>query len=324
MSDITLTNNDPILEHNLQGHKKQVLSLSFNPINKQLASCGNDHSVMLWRIAPNNIRCYGFKGHTDVVTSVCFSSNGRYMASSSQDNTVRLWVPIIKGPSTPFKAHGAAVRTVCFSPSNEQLLTGSNDKSLKLWNVQHRRFLTSMVGHTNWIRCAKYSPDGQIIASCADDKSLRIWDASSGQCIHTFTIRKGTGTHVDFHQSGISVALATTSGSVQVYDIRNNKIQQHYVLHDNATCVVWHPYANYFLSSGLDSTIKIVDALEGRPLYTLQGHTGAINTVNFSTDGDQFVSGGSDSRIMVWSTNFVTKDGSSFSSASTSSQVSVE
>lgn len=263
------------------------------------------------------MRCYAFKGHTDVVTCINFASNGHLIASSSQDRTVRLWIPTITGGSTDFQAHTAAVRTVAFSPKDDQLLSGSNDKSLKLWNVQMKQFLSSFLGHTNWVRSAKFSPDGHIIASCSDDKTLRIWDASTTQPIHTFTLGKGSGTCVDFHRGGNSIALATSSGSVRVYDIRNNKLQQHYVLHDNATSVAWHPGANYFLSTGLDGTIKIVDALEGRPLYTLEGHDSGINSACFNEGGDLFATGGLDRHVLVWRTKFLTTD--SLSTCSTSS-----
>lgn len=109
----------------------------------------------------------------------------------------------------------------------------------------------------------------------------------------------GTGNSLAFHCSGNSIALATNKGSVKVYDIRNNKLQQHYILHDNATSVTWHPFANYFLTTGTDGTIKVVDALEGRPLYTLRGHEGAVNCAQFNNNGEYFATGGVDKHVMV-------------------------
>lgn len=71
------------------------------------------------------------------------------------------------------------------------------------------------------------------------------------------------------------------------------------MVHNNATCVVWHPRANYLLSSGAEGTIKIIDVMEARPLYTIKGHEGSIKSVAFSRDGNQFASGGSDAMINV-------------------------
>lgn len=101
-----------------------------------------------------------------------------------------------------------------------------------------------------------------------------------------------------------SIALALNSGSVRVYDMRAKKLQQHYVLHDNATCVKWHPCANYLLTSGQDGTMKFVDVLEGRPLYTVEGHSAAIRNITFTHDGSNFASGGADKHIMVIKNHF--------------------
>lgn len=123
MSEISITKEDPCLEHNLSGHKKSIYGLAFHPTGQQLASCSADNSIMLWNLTKKSIRCYDFKGHSDVVTSIEFTSDGQLMASCSQDRTVRLWIPTLKGGSTDFIAHSSAVRTVTFSPDDEQVST---------------------------------------------------------------------------------------------------------------------------------------------------------------------------------------------------------
>jgi centriolar protein POC1 len=57
------------------------------------------------------------------------------------------------------------------------------------------------------------------------------------------------------------------------------------------------------LSASKDSTMKIWDLREGRLLFTLQGHTGAVNSARFSSDGHFFASGGADQMVMVWKSN---------------------
>ena len=57
------------------------------------------------------------------------------------------------------------------------------------------------------------------------------------------------------------------------------------------------------LSSSKDSSLKIWDLREGRLLFTLQGHAGAVNAAQFSNDGHFFASGGADQLVMVWKSN---------------------
>jgi WD40 repeat protein len=40
-------------------------------------------------------------------------------------------------------------------------------------------------------------------------------------------------------------------------------------------------------------------------LVIIQGHTGAVNTVSFSPDGNFFSSGGIDQLVMVWKSNLL-------------------
>lgn len=94
--------------------------------------------------------------------------------------------------------------------------------------------------------------------------------------------------------------MAMSTGSVRVYDIRAQKLQQHYILHDNSTCIEWHPHTDYLLTSGMDGTMRIVDVMEGRPLYTLDAHEGPIRSVAFSKDGEHFASGGDDKLVKVF------------------------
>lgn len=117
-----------------------------------------------------------------------------------------------------------------------------------------------------------------------------------------FCSLKAAGNSISIHPNGVSVAVAMNSGSVRVYDIRALNLQQHYILHDDTRCVAWHPRANYLLTCGKDGNVIIVDAIEGRPFYTLKSHESSVEHVTFSADGEHFASGGADKLVMV--TNF--------------------
>lgn len=143
-----------------------------------------------------------------------------------------------------------------------------------------------------------------MIASCSDDRTVRIWDSLSGEVVHVFTGNKGSPNYVAMHSNNNTIAVAMNSGSVRIYDIKNKKLLQHYSLHDNTTCLDWHPRANYLLTSGQDCNLRIVDIMEGRPLYTLSDK-GGIKTCKFSSNGNFFASGGTDRTVVVWKTNFI-------------------
>ncbi len=66
--------------------------------------------------------------------------------------------------------------------------------------------------------------------------------------------------------------------------------------------MAFHPTGNYLLSASEDSTLKIFDLLEGRPIYTLNGHKGAVTAAAFSAIGTEFASGGSDEQVLLINT----------------------
>jgi centriolar protein POC1 len=88
-------------------------------------------------------------------------------------------------------------------------------------------------------------------------------------------------------------------------DIRIHKLLKYYSSHvDAVNKIAFHPCGSYLLTASSDSTMKVMDVLEGYPIYTLQRHDGPVTSVTFSANGEYFASGGVDQQILVWKTNF--------------------
>ncbi|XP_074726818.1 POC1 centriolar protein homolog B isoform X4 [Strix uralensis] len=259
---------DPVLIRPFRGHRAAVTGVSFNADAAGLATSSLDRFLMVWKLK-TQCRAYRFVGHAEAVTSVQFSPDGQLLASASQDRTVRLWIPCIHGESSVLKGHTASVRSASFSHDGHFLVSGSNDKSIKIWSVRHQCLLFSLFQHTHWVRCAKFA------------------------------------NFVDFNPSGTCIASAGSNHTVKLWDIRMNKLLQHYKVHRaGVNCVSFHPSGNYLITASTDGTLKILDLLEGRLIYTLHGHKGPVLSVAFSKGGEKFASGGADAQVLLWKTNF--------------------
>ncbi|MEH1961771.1 MAG: hypothetical protein V7L05_18190, partial [Nostoc sp.] len=72
-----------------QRHQSSVLSVSFSPDGKTIATASDDNTARLWTL--NGQLLQEFKGHQGIVSSVSFSPDGKTIATASDDGTARLW-----------------------------------------------------------------------------------------------------------------------------------------------------------------------------------------------------------------------------------------
>lgn len=121
----------------------------------------------------------------------------------------------------------------------------------------------------------------------------------------TFNDHKGAVLSCKFSPDGTCAVGSGIDGTIKVWDVRNNKLIQHYNAGSKAVNrVSFHPYGYHLCSVSDEGKIKVWEMKEGRLGWTLYGHTGAVKTVNFCEKGDYFATGGDDNLVMIWKSNF--------------------
>ena len=64
---------------------------------------------------------------------------------------------------------------------------------------------------------------------------MKLWSTSASHaCVHTFAGEGGSAavTHVAWHPAGVVIAAAAADATVRLWDIRTNKLLQHYSTHN--------------------------------------------------------------------------------------------
>ena len=76
--------------HTLTGHSADVVSATFSPDGRRLATASYDRTIKLWDTATGQ-DVFTLRGHTAGVVSLAFSPDGNLLVSGGIDNTARVW-----------------------------------------------------------------------------------------------------------------------------------------------------------------------------------------------------------------------------------------
>lgn len=227
-------------------------------------------------IEPSLMHVLVDRGRSTEVHSISLSPDGERIVTGSEDGCVRMFdlhtgeilmQPQGPGPRQP-QEHEAAVWSVMYSPDGSRVVSGSYDSTIIQWDTTlgWLRPLAQTLktkGGEMGVLTVVYSPDGHRFASATEDATLKIWDATSYTVLRTLQ---------DKSYSGMSLVEA-----------------------------IWAPNGQRIFSYA-GETGYIWDAVTGKLLHKLQGHTGMIWQMKLSHVGDRVATGAEDGTCRVWST----------------------
>ncbi len=118
----------------LKGHEYWVVSLTFSPDGKTLASASWDGKLGLWDVASRQ-KLALLRGHNGEVSCAAFSPDGRTIVTSGRDATVRFWNVETRQEMFVLRGRKLNVNSVAFSPDGQWLAAACQNGDIRLWRA---------------------------------------------------------------------------------------------------------------------------------------------------------------------------------------------
>jgi len=226
----------------------------------------------LWDVATGS-ELRSISTHHHEANVILFTPDGKHIISASRDKTARVWDVASCTPVHTLSLPGKGI-SVALSASGTLLAVGCMEGMVALFDVAKGytplpTFKAHDISWPAWFRlCFSPVAESAILLTCSrNENKAKVWDLSD--------------------------PLTATAAPKPVG-----------VLSGHTDCILDVRFSGdgaLIATASQDKTVKVWDALTGRELRTLTGHTEAVVSVAFHpTDDDVLVSCGDDGKTIIW------------------------
>jgi WD40 repeat protein/serine/threonine protein kinase len=287
----------------------EVYGVAFSRDGEWIASTGRDGKVKIWNSRTGHV-VQEFQAHEGAACGVAFHPDGGHLASAGADRVVRVWDlqatdrEVFRGPCDAVRKFGAACTVAFRSPYGRHLVAGC-DGAVRVWDWKKNRPEApehTFPGPDHDSIPVAFTRDGRRLATCsARPQGLSLRDAETGQLLGTLPADRHPVTALAFSTDGGRLASASLGRSVSLWDTTTSELLQTLPHTGNVLGVAFSPDGRRLASAaGEDKTVRIWDAMTGREVLGLHGHTDVCGCVAFSPDGWRLASASHDGTIRVW------------------------
>ncbi|XP_072943481.1 protein HIRA [Epargyreus clarus] len=227
----------------LRGHAGDVLDLAWSPLDKWLASCSVDNTIIIWNAEKLPEMLCVLTGHTGLVKGVAWDPVGKYLASQSDDKSLRIWKTADwvqeKVITDPFEECGGTthVLRLSWSPDGQYVLSAhamnGGGPTAQVVEREGWRCDKDFVGHRKAVTCARFNSNifvkkGKKCCCAAvgsRDRALSIWLTSLKRpLVVVHEIFTDSVLDLSWSSDGLNLLACSSDGTVACIQFTNKEI----------------------------------------------------------------------------------------------------
>eukprot|EP01006_Ploeotia_vitrea_P057851 TRINITY_DN68372_c0_g1_i1.p1 TRINITY_DN68372_c0_g1~~TRINITY_DN68372_c0_g1_i1.p1 ORF type:complete len:354 (-),score=23.90 TRINITY_DN68372_c0_g1_i1:53-1084(-) len=260
-------------------------------------------------------------GHSEAVLTCKFAPNGDTFASGSWDKKIFLWQTFEDNNNfAVLKGHNNAVLELHYSTDSSTIFSCGADKTAQIFDLESLTRIKKIKAHEGVVNsCCPTRRGTQMLATGSDDGTCKIWDMRTPRRPAAKLELEYPITSVQFSDQADQLYLGTTTGVIDVYELRKNT--QLYSLQGHTDIITGGAVSedgNYLLSNSMDNTVRCWDV---RPFVKggdsqrsvkvfgpiLHGSDKNLLKPCWSPDGSRIAAGSCEHPPSVWIWDFATR-----------------
>ncbi|MEX0728923.1 MAG: WD40 repeat domain-containing protein, partial [Planctomycetaceae bacterium] len=328
---------DGALANTYSGHGGQVTSVAVSKDSTQIISTSLDKTVRIWTAASGEAKVFTL---ASPILAADFASDPQRIATTGEDLIVRIWDVATARELQRFPAAKSALKAIrmtktqpgyvaagvdgtlissaisaetivladeirvhdlAVTPDGAHVATCGEDKLAKLWNM-NGELVRSFAGSATALRHVAVRADGLQIAAGGDplftQPNVLIWNLADAAAVRTITAPAavmGLSATSDGHW-----LISCADKKLRIYSGEDGALLEELTAPAVVGETALASDLPLIIGAGTDNSGYIMSrSLRG----VFKGHTGSVTSVQWTPDGERFLSASIDQSMKLWSAN---------------------
>jgi ribosome assembly protein 4 len=304
----------------IQGHTEAILTVSFSPEGRYLASGSGDTTTRLWDLTSESPE-FTLEGHKSHILAICWAPDSKKICTGCKSGQLRLWSPKTgKQIGKVMTGHKQWITGIAWEPlhqdgSARRFISSSKDTNAIIWDAVKQVKLITLSNHQSSVTSVVWGGQG-LIYTGSQDRIVSVWRPDGTYC-------RALRGHAHWVNSlALNTSYITRTGAFEPAKAKqSNQLSEDpatlqkeaRVLYDKyLKCKIDFPEIFLFISLAIGGFERLCSASddhtlflwkpesEKKPLSRLTGHQATINDVKFSPDARYLASASFDKSVKLW------------------------